>query len=425
MAAKTNIDTSEIVDNLSRICGLSYISTEEEIFFAMGFSQSAKPEAIVYPGSPEEIQEIIRFAADSGTAVIPVGGGTLLGQVLTPSQQGIGICLSRLNRIEEFEPDNLSIICEAGTLHGAINNLVSSRNLQLPVLPDFDRATIGGGVATNFSSWKRYRFGAVGDYVLGLTFISPTGEVVRTGGKTVKNVSGYDFTKLLGSSWGTMGIISSVTLKLMPLPEQEIVLVRHFNRAEDALAESVKIMSVRPALSSCNLFVQKKDKNAESRITLSLSLEGSREFLESRLKVLQLTPEWDVANDAATLAAARESHLFSRRIMKDGFFHTAIIDKRELQRAVSAIRFLEKRHCLFDFDISAGVLEFSAPGYPRNPAEGFVAEWRNSTRGLQSLARDALLPDELNPLLGRILPTIDPQRIMFRNNIFSRRYNLG
>lgn len=389
----------------------------------MGFSQTAKPEAVVRPGTLEEIKEIITFAIDSGTAIIPVGGGTQIRQVLTDSQAGIGLCMGRVNQIHEFEVGNFSITAEAGTLHSTVKEMVNAENLQLPIAADFNASTIGGEVATNFSSVKRYKFGTVGNYVLGLTFISPTGKFVKTGGKTVKNASGYDFTKLLSGSWGTMGILNSVTFKLNPLPETEIKLVRDFAGTDDAIEEGVQILSRKPNVSGCNIF--NKPGSEETSVTMSISLEGSREFIDSQIKYLSLSSSWNVMEEESVFKSAEASHLNMRREMKRRYFNTVIVDKRKLLASQKGLHFLMQQGCLLDFDLSAGVLEFSIPKDTSAPFGLFWNQWNFFTEELKGKVIHFSSGESAHPLLDRLLPIIDPHKIMFRNNIFSRRYHLG
>ena len=423
MTYKTYKNKSFIADRLSGICGHSNVATDQQEMFHLGFSQAAKPEVIVRPGRVEEIREIVSFAMDSSTSIIPIGGGTQIRQALTESQAGIGLCMDRFDRIHEFEVGNLSITAEAGTLNSTIQKTANAENLQLAVNADVNTSTIGGEVATNFSSLKRYKYGAIRDYVLGLTFISPTGKFVKTGGKTVKNTSGYDFTKLLSGSWGTMGILYSITLKLNPLPEKEIMMVRNFSAADDAIEEGMQIISKKSGISSCNIF--KDTEREDSSLTMALSLEGSTEFIDAQIKHLNLPSSWKIMTDQPALLSVRTSLLKTRKEMKREYFNTVIIDKRAIPLSTNSLQFLIQQGCLFDFDIAAGVLEFSVPGNSEASANPFWKQWSSVMEGLHGKAISFLPNGSSSPLLGRLLPTIDPHKIMFRNNIFSRRYHLG
>lgn len=414
-------DNTNLLDALLLICGNTHVSSEGYALTSAGFSVEARPEVLVRPGSIEEIREITSLATRTGTQIIPVGGGTQLRQVLTPFTGGIGLCCSRFNRIHEFEPDNLSITVEAGTLNATIQQHILSKNLHLPIIPDFSASTIGGEVAANYSSWKRFRYGGIGEYVLGIKFISPTGKLISTGGKTVKNVSGYDFSRLLAGSWGTMGIIYSITLKLAPLPEKEIIALRHFPSSSDALQEGERIMSLRPALSSCNLC--RDNDSIGHGATMTLCLEGSKEFIDGQFRLLQLSPAWDLLADELALSTAKSDYLAKRRKIKADFFHTTIIDKRQIAMARRILLFLENLHCSLDYDLTAGIFEYSIPGYPRQLSDEILREWDKVSGGEKSTRQKLTHSHNTAPLVDRLLPTIDPHGIMFRNNLFSRRKN--
>ena len=423
MITKTAENRNLVADKLSSICGHAGVTTDQEGMFNLGFSQTAMPELVVRPGTIEEIGEIVSFAMGSGTSIIPVGGGTQIRQVLTDSQAGIGLCMDRLSRVHEFALGNFSITAEAGTLHSTIQEMVNAKNLQLPVAADFTASTIGGEVATNFSSRKRYKFGTVGDYVLGLTYITPTGKFVKTGGQTVKNASGYDFTKLLGGSWGTMGILTSVTLRLNPLPEREVLLVRDFTGIGDAVEEGIKFLSRKPDISGCNIF--NKPGSEETSVTMSISLEGSRELIDSQLKLLSPSASWSLLEEEVVFKSAEASHLNMRRATKKTYFNTVILDKRAIWEFQKCLHFLIQQGCLLDFDIAAGVLEFSIPKDTSAPFGLFWNQWNLLIEELNGQAVTFSPNGSNQPLLDRLLPTIDPHKIMFRNNIFSRRYHLG
>ena len=423
MVGKIYQDRNRTVDDLSKICGHSNVAQDAAEMSAFGFSAVAKPKVVVRPGSVEEIQQIILYAIRSNTGVIPFGGGTQIRQVMTGSPAGIGLCMDRLQRVHEIEPGNLSITTEAGVLNSTIQELLHPENLEFPVFADFAKSTIGGEVAANYSSWKRYKNGTARDYVLGLTFISPTGKVVKTGGKTVKNVSGYDLTKLLSGSWGTMGVLYLVTLKLNPLPEKKLILIREFTAVEGALEEGVRIQSKKPHLSSCNVFSGVAADAANSPITMSICLEGSGEFIDDQAKKLHLSSSWRLVEDKSAFMSAEASYLNMRRMLKQESFNTVVVDKRGIRAAKNILQFLAEKGCAFDFDITAGVLEFSHPGHANPSFQSFLGEWMRSLKGLNSNAKSFLPIKGPQPLLHRLLTTIDPHRIMFRNNLLTGGYH--
>jgi len=299
-------------------------------------------------------------------------------------------------------------------LPSAIREQTQAHNLQLPILADFAHSTIGGLVASDFSGWKRYRYGASSDYVMGLSFVSAAGKHVSTGGKTVKNVSGYDFTRLLSGSWGRFGIITSLTLKLDPRPAKEILAVKDFIDAEEALAEGVDILSTVPDPCSCNLA-----GGDHAGVRLVLALEGSSELVSSQLDRLQLAAGWRLATSEDDRRTTVEEYAGRRRAIKKGVSHTAAIDKGILATTSPLLRLLAAYRCCYDFDLSAGLLEFSSA----DPAKARFAEFREawqSTAGGQAGIRHTLGPMAgSSAMFARVVERLDPHSIMFPDNLYS------
>ena len=175
-----------------------------------------RPKVIVSPRSMDEVSKIIAYANQQHLAVIPMGNGTKIGMGGIPKKMDIVLLTRRLNRITDCDIDNLTFSAESGmTLSEVQKHLAKEgRGYFLPLDPSFtEKATLGGIVATNSSGPKRLLYGTARDLIIGMKTVFPNGDIVVSGGKTVKNVSGYDMCKLLIGSFGTLGIISEVTFK--------------------------------------------------------------------------------------------------------------------------------------------------------------------------------------------------------------------
>ncbi len=171
------------------------------------------------PASVEEVATCLLGAASTGTAVYPIGGGTSLDFGRLPSQLGMALQTTGLNRIVDYQPRDMTISVEAGFTLQALQQTLAEENQRLPWdVPFANRATIGGILATNHNGPRRYGDGTVRDDVIGIQAVDGQGNVFRGGGNVVKNVAGYDFCKLLTGSLGTLGIVTRVTLKLKPCP---------------------------------------------------------------------------------------------------------------------------------------------------------------------------------------------------------------
>ncbi len=177
------------------------------------------PRLTVRPGTQEEVAVVVAACAAAGAALVPWGGGTAMGMGNQPGRLDVVVRLDRLARIVEYDPDNLCVTVEAGLPLARLQEMVAGDKLILPLdPPDGDRTTLGGLVAANLSGPRRLLYGTARDWVLGLRVVLPDGERIRCGGRVIKNVSGYDMNKLFIRSFGTLGIITEVTLKLLPMP---------------------------------------------------------------------------------------------------------------------------------------------------------------------------------------------------------------
>ncbi|WP_366924418.1 FAD-binding oxidoreductase [Metallumcola ferriviriculae] len=186
----------------------------------------------------EEIVETVLDANEKGFALVPCGKGSIVKRIINLSDKKPPAFLSMeaMNTVEEFERNNLSITVQAGITLKELQDRLEGDNLFLPVTTEnYGHRTVGSLVVENAAGYEQYAYGTIQDYILGLRFVTPYGELVKTGGKTVKNVSGYDFTRLFARSWGTLGIITSVTFKLRPLPEKRTAVIFDVTSLEQAI----------------------------------------------------------------------------------------------------------------------------------------------------------------------------------------------
>lgn len=174
------------------------------------------------PASPAEVGEVVREAAAAGNAVYPVGGRTALHLGLPPARPGLAVDLTALDQVLDYPARDMTITVQAGLTIAALQTVLASERQRLPIdVPHAERATVGGILAVNASGPRRFGWGTLRDYVIGITVINDEGQETRAGGRVVKNVAGYDLCKLHVGALGTLGIISQVTFKLRPLPEEQ------------------------------------------------------------------------------------------------------------------------------------------------------------------------------------------------------------
>jgi glycolate oxidase FAD binding subunit len=183
------------------------------------------PMPVVRPDSVAQVGDIVRYAAADGAAVYSVGGGTRLGLGNPPAKAGRAMDLRGLDRVIEFAARDMTVTVEAGITIAKLQSLLAAERLRLPVdVPRGVEATLGGAIATNTSGPRRFGYGTLRDYVIGIAAVNDEGSEFKAGGRVVKNVAGYDLCKLLVGSLGTLGVITRATLKLVPLAEEDALI---------------------------------------------------------------------------------------------------------------------------------------------------------------------------------------------------------
>jgi glycolate oxidase FAD binding subunit len=193
------------------------------------------PLPMIRPAGVAELGDIVRRAAAEKQAIYPIGGGTELGLGNPPTKPGVAADMRGLDQVIDFPARDMTITVQAGITIAKLQALLAPENLRLPIdVPKPERATLGGILATNVSGPRRYGYGTLRDYVIGISALNDEGNEFKAGGRVVKNVAGYDLCKLLVGSLGTLGVITQVTFKLRPLPEETALTTFGCDTAEVA-----------------------------------------------------------------------------------------------------------------------------------------------------------------------------------------------
>jgi glycolate oxidase FAD binding subunit len=194
------------------------------------------PAAAVLPASVQEIGEVVRFAAGEKLSLIATGARTKLGIGAPPSRYDIALDLTRMNRVLAYDPGDLTLGVEPGIGVAALLGTLAEHRQFLPLLvPYFRQATIGGTLASGVDSPLRQAYGTARDFVLGMEFVTGEGVASKSGGRVVKNVTGYDLHKLLLGSLGTLAIITRVNFRTFPIPPISCGFLANFAGLQEAL----------------------------------------------------------------------------------------------------------------------------------------------------------------------------------------------
>jgi glycolate oxidase FAD binding subunit len=254
------------------------------------------PLPVEKPVSVAELCAIVRRCAESKTAIYPVGGGTMLDYGMPPARPGIALSTAAFDQVIDYPARDLTITVGAGITMQKVQDTLAAENQWLPIdVPAPEQATIGGAIACDVSGPRRYGYGTLRDYVIGMTIVNDRGEECKAGGRVVKNVAGYDMMKLHTGALGTLGVMTQVTLKVKPRPEVSggVWCFRESNELAEHL-DSLSKSATFPAWSvTSNVPHRDMDKapaNRRWKWTTRIGFEGTRQSVEWQTK--QIQSEW-------------------------------------------------------------------------------------------------------------------------------------
>lgn len=225
-----------------------------------------RPEAVVRVASAEQVSAVLKLAQRERIPVTPRGAGYGLSGGAVPVVGGIVLSVEKMNRILEIDKANLMVVVEPGVITADIHRAVEAEGLFYPPDPaSLDSCTIGGNVAEGAGGPRAVKYGVTKDYVCGLEAVLPSGEIIKAGGKLVKNVTGYNLIQLLVGSEGTLAIVTKIILRLIPLPKVQVDLLLPFTRFQDA-ADAVSDIIAHRILPTAIEFMERDSLLAVERL---------------------------------------------------------------------------------------------------------------------------------------------------------------
>ena len=252
------------------------------------------PEAVVFAESAEDVAAAVKLADQHAVPVIAFGTGSSLEGHLLAVQGGISIDLSRMNSIVRIDDADLTVTVQPGVTRNQLNNEIRHTGLFFPIDPGAD-ASIGGMAATRASGTNAVRYGTMRENVLALQVVTASGEILRTGTRAKKSSAGYDLTRLMVGSEGTLGIITEVTVKLYPQPESVSAAICHFPSIDAAVRTTIQIIQLGVPIARCELldanavrYVNRHDKLAlREQTMLLMEFHGSAAGVAEQAQLVQ------------------------------------------------------------------------------------------------------------------------------------------
>jgi glycolate oxidase len=289
-ASAFNKLTPEVVKDLKKAVGAKFVRTDEETLLRFASDETEDlvfmPEVAVLPQNTRAVAEVMKIATRYKVPVTPRGAGTGLSGGALPVCGGIVLCTAGLNKILEIDCDNLMAVVEPGVILQEFQEAVEEKGLFYPPDPaSRGSCFIGGNLAECSGGPRAVKYGVTKDYVVGVEAVLPNGDVVRHGGKLLKNVTGYNLTQLLIGSEGTLAVITKVYLQLIPLPPHRMMLLVPFNSLESCARSVPAIMNAgiipsvlefmeREALEITASHLDTKIPNVDAAAQLLIELDG-------------------------------------------------------------------------------------------------------------------------------------------------------
>ena len=440
-------------------CSTALVVREQHGRDESAFTTVPPPAAVVYVLSTQEVSEVVTLASQYRVPVIPFGIGSSLEGHLLAVQGGISIDVSRMNQVLTINAEDLTVTVQPGVTRKQLNQAVKSTGLFFPIDPGAD-ATLGGMSATRASGTNAVRYGTMRENVLALEVVTASGEVIRTGTRAKKSSAGYDLTRLMVGSEGTLGVITEVTVKLYPLPEAISAAVCSFPSIEAAVRTTIQIIQMGIPIARVELIDANSVRmvNAHSKLTLReepqllMEFHGSPASVKEQAEAVQEIAT-EFGGNAFEWATTPEERTRLWTARHNAYF--AAIQSRPGCRAISTdtcVPISRLADCLLDSvaEAEASGLPYFLVGHvgdgnfhfgylidPDNPAERATAEQLNHALVARALRLEGTCSGEHGvglhkidfllteagsgavSMMRTIKQALDPHNIMNPGKIFS------
>lgn len=366
--------TNNLIRELNRTLPKDSVLTELEERYVYSVDALNNPniktdvaDAVVFPESIEEVQQIVKIANKHMTPIICRGAGTNTVGACVPVHGGIILNFSKMNKILEINPENMTAKVQPGVVVGDLQKEVEKRGLFYPPDPsNLIVSTIGGSIAQNSAGARCFKYGATKDYVIDMLVVMADGQLIRTGSNTIKNATGYNLGSLFIGSEGTLGIVVEATVKLVTKPQASQVIMAYFDKIEDSISVVNKIIEQQ----ICPTTIDFMDKNAlrtveefyptglltDKDCALIIEIDGYNSVVEAqRTLICQILRENNASkvqystnkSEAENIWSARRSSMPACAKLKPNVTTDDVIVPREnLSKLIKGIQEICTRHNL-------------------------------------------------------------------------------
>ncbi|MDQ7032420.1 MAG: FAD-linked oxidase C-terminal domain-containing protein [Desulfonauticus sp.] len=362
----------KLVNKLKAILRYSDVFTDEATLHTYSYDSTCLepviPEVVVFPNSQEELGKVVRVLSQEGYAITVRGSGTnLSGGTIPAKQKGAVIVTTRLNKILEINLDDLYARVEPGVITFNLAKEVEKYGLFYPPDPGSQKvSTMGGNVAENAGGLRGLKYGVTGHYVMGLTFFDSFGELVKTGSKTVKCVSGYNLSSFMVGSEGTLGVISEITLKLIPKPsfaKSMLVIFDDIEKASFSVSDIIRHKIVPCTLEFLDNFTircveqfRKTGLPIDAEAMLLIELDGHKSQVEEEFiqieKILKkngarlIKIAKNSLEKEAIWQARRDALPALARIRPSTILEDVTVPRSKIPEMIKAIQYIQQKYSL-------------------------------------------------------------------------------
>ncbi len=452
-----------IITELKKLLGSENVATDLQDLICYGYDATQMeflPDAVVHPAGPEEVALVLKLANRELIPVFPRGAGSGFTGGALPKGGGIVLVTTRMNRILRIDTENLIAEVEPGVVTDEFQQAVEKLGLFYPPDPaSLKFSTLGGNVAENAGGPRCVKYGVTRDFVMGLEVVLPTGEIIRTGTETYKAVVGYDMTRLLCGSEGTLGVITKIIFKLLPLPEAKKTMLTIFDSIDGAARAVSTIIGARiipttlEFMDYATLQCVNKRFNLgipdEGRAVLIIEVDGDRELIEKQavriqdliapLGLVQCTVAKDAAESEALWRVRRLVSPTLREINPTKYNEDIVVPRSKVPDVIRQIEQIQKKYAIpivnfghaGDGNIHVNVMiDKEIPGMEEK-AHGAIREVFQAALDLNGtmsgehgvgLAKQPYISMELSPVqiatMKSIKQALDPHNILNPGKMF-------